>query len=75
MSPGAENESRDRSLAESLNLRAVRAAEPTAENTDEKRKNKRSKNKRRKTGQKARGKKKKSGQSEKAPPKAGRPSQ
>ena len=57
MSPGAENESRDRSLAESLNLRAVRAAEPTAENTDKKRKNKRSKNKRRKNGQKARGKK------------------
>ena len=57
MSPGAENESGDRSLAESLNLRAVRAAEPTAENTDKKRKNKRSKNKRRKNGQKARGKK------------------
>ena len=62
-SAGAENESGDRSLAESLNLRAVRGAEPAAEkckNTDKKSckgKNRRSKNKKRKNGQKAAGKK------------------
>ena len=54
MSPGAENESGDRSLAESLNLRAVRAAEKndrkarSKKKNNKKNKNKKNKNKRKK---------------------------